>query len=188
MRYLIPILFFVILLAAAVLVKWQFKYEKILIALIILLGLFYQINLLVNFHFKPVVIALAQPDSQKRIPALGFSLYLPGYYTTGLPIKEDWKAQNIVTQIKSNHSNTDNIKVVLLGSQHWRFNFFTLAYFGQMQAPYLELMDSVNALPEADFAVVRYDGQDNPYQINGEEMSHYTLPDGSQVELYDLRK
>lgn len=184
LRYFIPALLFVILIVASGIAKLPLRYQKPLVGFLIVAFLFYQINLLVGWQQdKKVLIPISRGDASRRIPNLDLAVYRQFYYTTGLPDKENWHVEDIVSKIKANNrSSQEKIKVVFLGQQDWKFNFYTLLYYSQKNQPFFDVSDSVNG-SKADFAISFSDIQPAP----GKLMAEFAEPNGSQVKIYDLQ-
>ena len=197
-RYFIPALPLAILLAANVL--GQIRFRKPLIIFIVLLGLFYQMNLMLG---SPEDIRILIPVSQKY--HLDMAFFRRNFYTTTPPSAKDWQADDIVRVIKNNTPKDRELKVVFTGLQLTPFNFYTILYYSQIEPSGFDLSDSSNDWRSREFAILRYypDGTNMPTlvtQSNLEEflaktpmdnppklLAEFTQPDGGIINIYDLR-
>lgn len=183
-RYLTPALPFAILLTANVILS--LKYKKILIWIIIILGLFYQIDVLTGwFKHKPITIPIVVKYD------MNLAIYRQNIYMTSPPSKVVWHANDIVKTIK-NRSSNKKVNIVLTGQQVMYFNFYTLSYYGKVNSLEFDLAEQNKAWQTADFGILMY--SDNPNDIlskmginNPNLVSTYQQPDGSFINLYDLR-
>lgn len=196
-RYFIPALPFAILLAANVL--GQIKFQKPLIVFVVLLGLFYQINLMIGSpEDKRILIPVRKPD-------LNIALYRRNYYTTTAPSTKTWQAAKIVQTIKNRASRDHEPKVVFTGLQLTPFNFYTILYYSQIEVPGFDLSDLSNDWRGKEFAILRYypDDTNMPTLITKSTVEEFLAttpmdhpvkllatfdqPDGGKINVYDLR-
>ena len=198
-RYFLPVLPFAILLTANVIS--ELKWRKVAVGIIIVLGLFYQLQIMIG---SPEDIRILIPFSQKY--DLNMTIFRRNYYTTTAPSTKDWQTDDIVQVIRDNTLKNYEPKVVFTGLPTTLFNFYTILYYSQIEPPRFNLTVSQNDWRGEEFAILRYypDSSNLPSMIrtsNLEEflseipkdnfprlLATFDQPDGGIINIYDLRR